>query len=253
MESSIKTGAVLKNSVLQALDKFGWLTADQVGHACFAHSKNPGVRARLKLRQMQERGEVEGVWTSEATRAWTLRGAGRRALESTGERTAKTDKKASVHHAIEHTAAATWTALTQGDRGWNEYSVLTGQAPVGKAGFLGKVPDALYAIGSELIWVEVEQAWKNKENRAKLLDFAAAALSSGPKMIEIGDYALSRIEIVCTNASALRAMGRTVKDYATHLKPMQLALLQLTLQEIRPGLALGARRGTWSAQEFLDI
>lgn len=237
MEQSIKVGEDLKIRVLLALDKFGWLTAEQVGAVCFSHSKNPAVRARLKLRQLLRQGLVRGTSTSHATVAWQLTNATRLALEQAGLRVPRAIEYVNVHHVTEHTALATWIAIQK--RGWNEYSLLTGQVPGLKSRLMGKIPDAVYWQGHDLIWVEVENSWKNKKSRQGVLNFCVAAFGKEVKNpIEIGDKILTMMEIVCATDESFKAIRRTIAANKSHFSEMRLSEMLVRVQKLRSGLNL---------------
>jgi hypothetical protein len=64
-----------------------------------------------------------------------------------------------------------------------------------------------------LIWVEVENAWKNRSERGKVVTFCQRCLFTSDQMSELApNFYLFRVAIVSTNLDALKAMHRSMMD-----------------------------------------
>lgn len=141
-------------------------------------------------------------------------------LTSKGAKLLSTEKQLKVTSGVSlplgntvHRACANWFCILSRNNAlevWAEHQIQTGQAPV--SGYDGKVPDAL--IGSEygMIWVEVENAWKSRAEREKIVRFCSDTLGREWLTELTPNRHLFRVVIVATNPSALKSICESFAD-----------------------------------------
>lgn len=141
-----------------------------------------------------------------------------------------------------HRACGTWYLIEKINLGltvWTEHEIQSGHAPIHRVN--GKVPDGLVATEYGWLWVEVENAWKNRAQRAKVVHFCTDYLppSSLHEMQELAPaHYLFRVVIVGTTPESLRAIARSYIDAyeAQELSESQAADVELVYQPLTPRL-----------------
>jgi hypothetical protein len=116
---------------------------------------------------------------------------------------------------------------------WTEHEINRGRAPVREV--KKKRPDGLYRAEHGLVWVEVENAWKNRERREAIAKFAEENLSTNSltaKELANGEY-LDAVEIVSTNEAATAAMKRTLESARTKEELNEAQAYSCRIVEVR--------------------
>jgi len=144
-----------------------------------------------------------------------------------------------------HRACANWHAIScinSGHQVWTEHQIQTATAPL--VAYDGKIPDLLIETEHGIIWVEVENAWKNRHERNKIFEFATRHLTTNGELKELlpGSY-LFRVAIVGTNPDSLRAMWYTFTDGFNQKKicERQAADIEFVLLPVDKSLSVGSK------------
>ncbi|MBV8618019.1 MAG: hypothetical protein JOY84_04075 [Curvibacter sp.] len=202
-------------STLCYLHRFQWLTARMLAPLVFPHASQALPLARRLLNSMQSDSLLirRAVPQCGSAEAFLLSAKGAKLLhESTGA-DAASGQNVSLGNAI-HRAAANWFCITALGRGWDvatEHELATGITGVHAVG--GKVFDGLLLgdIGAngvgDAVAIEVERAWKNREERKAIVDVCIRHLGAEPMTMLTDSYALRQMSIVATDMSALRHMS----------------------------------------------
>jgi hypothetical protein len=200
-------------AVLSQLHRFGWLTSRMIATLVWASAKQAPAMARRAVKSLTDDKLILRRPLPEGGDCYTLSAAGARSLNDTVGLVATSGASLPLGNTV-HRACANWYVIrhiNEGTTVWTEHEIQTGRAPLVSVD--GKIPDALVDTPYGLIWVEVENAWKNRSERGAVVRFSSRHLPSGDRMSELapGHY-LFRMAIVGTNADALRAMCRSFAD-----------------------------------------
>lgn len=230
-------GTLNKLSILKFLARFGWLTAPMIAALVWPTSAQSQAMARRTLSGMLDTKLVLKRNLAEGVDCLTLSSAGARML------TEQTGIKASSGASLllgnpTHRACSNWFLIAKINTGfkvWTEHEIQSGHSPLRSVS--GKVPDALVMTDFGLLWVEVENTWKNRSEREKVVRFCTAhlPLTSLHEMQELApDYYLFRVVIVGTTPESLRAMVRSYSDAhaAQELSDSQAADVELVYQPL---------------------
>ncbi|MCP9759392.1 hypothetical protein EGI20_08725 [Aquitalea sp. S1-19] len=197
---------------LHYLHRFGWLTTRMVAALVWPEASQGLAMARRALKAQLELKNVLRRKLPAGGYCYVLSAAGARFLEN--ETGVKSRSGASLPLGnVVHRAASNWyliEMIIKGHTAWTEHEIHSLRAPVHT--FDGKVPDGLIETEMGLVWLEVENSWKNKNERAKVVRLCCRNLTS-PHLTELApDHYLAQVHIVGTNTSALQAMLRTFAD-----------------------------------------
>ncbi|RAM61227.1 hypothetical protein RB24_26225 [Herbaspirillum rubrisubalbicans] len=101
--------------------------------------------------------------------------------------------------------------MHEGLQVWTEHEIQCGKAPVKEVA--GKVPDGLYDVEEGLVWVEVENSWKNRAERQKIADFIASKAAKDVHMSLLAPESyLYRVDVVCNTRDSFSAISRTLQE-----------------------------------------
>ena len=171
--------------------------------------------ARRIVKALADEGLVLKRPLPEGIHCYTLSAAGARFLADTIGIQAKSGASLPLGNTI-HRACSNSYVISQMLAGfvvWTEHEIQCGRAPFTSVD--GKVPDVLVETEYGLLWVEVENAWKNRKEREKVVRFCTRHLGvlpdNGLTQLARGHY-LFRVVIVGTCQEALRAMVRSFED-----------------------------------------
>lgn len=199
--------------ILTALHRFGWLTSRMVAALIWPDASQGIAMARRTLNGLMDDRRVLKRPLPEGGDCYVLSAAGARWLQENEGVAAKAGSTLKLGNAV-HRACSNWYLIHRylaGDEISTEYEIQTGRAPVSCVA--GKTPDGLVLTPFGLLWVEVENAWKNRAERAHVMQFCQRCLLPGKRLAELApDYFLFRVAIVSTNTDALRAMLRSFAD-----------------------------------------
>lgn len=229
-------------AILMNLHRFGWLTSRMLAALVWPNASQPIVLARRTLKKMTDAKLVLKRALPEGGDCFVLSASGARLLNAHEGINAKGGAGLALGNPV-HRSCANWYLIRRwlaGDRIWTEYEIQSGRSPV--CAVSGKVADGLVETEFGLIWVEVENAWKNRLERAKVVNFARRTLLNGDSMAELApDYYLFRIAIVGTTQDSLRAISRSFTDaYQTgDVIESQLASVEISLLPVDKSLIAG--------------
>lgn len=200
-------------AVLTYLHRFGWLTSRMTAALVWPAATQAQAMARRTLKTLTDQKRVIKRALPEGGDCYVLSAAGARWLSEQGGITAKAGSALRLGNAV-HRACSNWyliTRLLAGDVIWTEYEIQSGRAPL--LTVAGKTPDGLVETPFGLVWVEVENAWKNRAERAKVAGFCQKCLLPGSEMAELAPNAyLFRVAIVSATGEALRSMAQSLAD-----------------------------------------
>lgn len=158
-----------KLSSLKFLHRFGWLTAPMLAALVWPNASQGLAMARRTLVGMLDAKLVLKRNLPEGLECFTLSASGARMLtEQTGIK-ASSGASLLLGNAL-HRACGNWYLIEKINLSltvWTEHEIQSGHAPVHRVG--GKVADGLVATEYGLLWVEVENAWKNRRERSKVV------------------------------------------------------------------------------------
>ena len=239
------TGEQNTLAILSYLHRFGWLTSRMLAALVWPDAKQAAPMARRSVRALTEQKLILKRPLQAGGDCYVLSARGARWLQEKEGITAKSGTGLQLGNPM-HRACSNWyliNRLLAGDRIWTEYEIQTGRAPV--CNVCGKTPDGLVQTDFGLIWVEVENAWKNRTERAKVVNFCQRCLLNGEEMAELApDYYLFRVAIVSPQTEALQAMWRTLNDASASgdLSDGQTNHIELCLMPIDNSLVAGHAR-----------
>lgn len=200
-------------ATLTYLNRFGWLTSRMIALLVWPEAKQAQAMARRTLKALTDQKLVIKRALPEGGDCYVLSAAGARWLSEQADITAKAGSALKLGNAV-HRACSNWYLifrLLAGDVVWTEYEIQSGRAPL--LTVASKTPDGLVETPFGLVWVEVENAWKNRAERAKVAGFCQKCLLPGREMAELAPNAyLFRVAIVSATGEALRSMAQSLAD-----------------------------------------
>lgn len=201
--------------VLYWIARFGYLSALQVARLVYRSQAGAKTLVHRKLTSLTrlkwlKRQFVEGSYY------YYLTSAGAHVLRDLHGLNVKgfepnfgyfTHRQCANNYVIHHLLASDFrkSAIT-------EFEIQTGRSPV--VTIHGKVADAILIEEGMAEWIEVENAYKNVEERNKCAEFCAVMLSN-PEHCEplTDDILLEEISFVACNREALKRMTKTLGEY----------------------------------------
>lgn len=228
-------GANQELTMLRYLARFGWLTVAMSGELVFFGKSQKDALARRLLNKLAARKEAERH-TADGTGIWMVTRKGTKRLADEGN--IQLEPLGSKNFGnMRHRAASNWrliNALNGGFPVWTEHEIQCGKAPFVE--YRGKVPDGLIVTTEGLIWIEVENAYKSKIEREKIILFCERTLSSDLKTEIAEGCFLFRLEIVSTNKEALSAIYKDLVNSFERgfIRDSEATLVTLSKYELSP-------------------
>lgn len=230
-------------AILTHLHRFGWLTSRMLAALVWPAAKQSQAMARRTLKTLTDQKLVIKRALAEGGDCYVLSASGARWLSEQAGITAKAGSALKLGNAV-HRACSNWyliTRLLAGDVVWTEYEIQSGRAPL--VTVAGKTPDGLVETPFGLVWVEVENAWKNRTERGKVVSFCRQCLLPGSEMAELAPNAyLFRVAIVSATGEALRSMAQSLADAhaSSNLSDTQAGDIELALLPVDKSLVAGS-------------
>ncbi len=232
-------------AILTYLHRFGWLTSRMLSALVWPAASQAPAMARRTIKALADQKLVIKRALPEGGDCYVLAAAGARWLQEREGITAKAGSALKLGNPV-HRACSNWfliDQIRQGNRVWTEYEIQSGRAPV--VSVTGKTPDGLIDTPFGLVWLEVENAWKNRSERAKIVNFCQRNLFAGDEMAELApDRYLFRVAIVSATVDALRSMAHSLM--AAHasgdLGDAQAGDIELVHLAISPSLTAGIQQ-----------
>lgn len=200
-------------ATLTYLNRFGWLTSRMTAALVWPAAAQAQAMARRTLKTLTDQKSVIKRALPEGGDCYVLSAAGARWLSEQADITAKSGSALKLGNPV-HRACSNWyliSRLLAGDVVWTEYEIQSGRAPL--VSVAGKTPDGLVETPFGLVWVEVENTWKNRSERAKVVGFCRRCLLPGSQMAELApNVHLFRVAIVSATGEALRSMTQSLAD-----------------------------------------
>lgn len=203
-----------KLAILVNLHRFGWMTGRMLAALIWPTANQAAAMARRTTKVLVDEKLVLRRALPDGGECFALSAAGARRLIVEAGINAVSGKPLPLGNPV-HRACANWYAIRQMLNGhkvvWTEHEIQCGRAPL--VSIDGKTPDVMLETEFGLVWVEVENAWKSKAERIKILNFSIANLATGEEKKKlVPDTYLFRVHIVGTNPDSLRAMWRTYDE-----------------------------------------
>lgn len=246
-------GAANEHAVLLFLHRFGWLTTRMIAALQWPEATQAEAMARRTLNKLQAEKLVLRR-TVDGNTVWLLSVGGARALREQCNIDAKSGQTLKVEQAL-HRACSNWYLIDRiraGFEVWTEYEIQTDRAPWGRMG--GKTADGLVETECGVVWVEVENAWKNRRRRHEVAEFCRNHLGfHGGRMTHLGaDRYLSGLAVVGANVACLRSMLQTFNGLLEDglLCDSHLSQVEVTYLPVSAGLTTDAG---WTIQAWEDI
>jgi hypothetical protein len=238
-------GEESEQALLKSLHKFGWLTAKMAAAMHWNHvSSGEALARRVLLRLLDEKLVLRK--TADGNTLWLLSAAGARMLREQYNIDAVSGQNLKLAN-LKHRACINWFSIFKQQAGFGittEYEIQTGRAPWGKLG--EKVADGMLDSGQGLIWVECENAWKNRARRQEISHLCRLHLAQdGGRMTPLsGEHYLARLEVIGTNETALRLMEQTFREAyeSGDLRDAHMSNVTFTLLPISESLSAGPMR-----------
>lgn len=200
-------------ATLMYLNRFGWLTSRMTAALVWPAATQAQAMARRTLKTLTDQKLVIKRALPAGGDCYVLSAAGARWLFEQAGITASAGSALKLGNPV-HRACSNWyliTRLLAGDVIWTEYEIQSARAPL--VTIAGKTPDGLVETPFGLVWVEVENAWKNRTERAKVVGFCRQCLLPGSEMAELApNVHLFRVAVVSATGEALRSMSQSLAD-----------------------------------------
>lgn len=200
-------------AILTNLHRFGWLTSRMLSALVWPTASQAPAMARRAVRSLVDDRLILRRPLPSGGDCYTLSASGARHLTEQTGIAANSGASLALGNPV-HRACANWFVIHQMQQGmkvWTEHEIQTDRAPVVNVN--GKVPDALLEADDGIVWVEVENAWKNRVERARIVSLACRYLPTDSAMFElVPSRSLLRMAIVATNHDALRSICRSFAD-----------------------------------------
>jgi len=196
--NKVTVGQQQTQTVLELINRFGWLTARQLVAPIFHDAKCGQSLAQRLVRRMTDAHLLARRLVLPGVYGYCLTVQGARVLNDRSNVGAVSTARDSLGNPF-HRAVSNWYILDRLQSGVavrTEHEIQCGRAEV--RAVHGKIPDGLYF--SELIegwaWTEIEASWKPKHARAKVIAFCGSALGGRERLSLGADHYVSNIDIV---------------------------------------------------------
>lgn len=248
-----------ERTILQHINRYGWLTARDVGHLVWPNRTDPHQAARHVVRRLVRDKQVLVRESPRGIPVYVLSTAGARLLSEAGI-PATDGRRIRVGGQSYHRHLSNAYLIDQELNGFlvrTEHQIGRGETPAQK--LLGCIPDGLIlrdAEAGECSWIEVETARKPTYRRSRFRSLASSL--SGDRMEPLGTDPLTghvqhlhELVFVADEAPLLRAVGRDLakENQAGRLSELGLTRIQLVLAEHTSGLIYGGELGRWPLWE----
>jgi hypothetical protein len=215
MQDKRITGEQNKIAILKWLHKFGWLNSKQLAELIWKNKSTGLAMAQRTVASMVESKLILKRKLSTGAEAILLASKGAAMLNAEFNIKAVSGAKLQLGNP-EHRCASNWHLIQELENCnaiITEYEIQTGKVPM--AHCHNKMPDGLVLTDYGVVWLEVENAWKNLKEREKIVQFCADTLSHINSMEHLwGDNFLFRVEIVAITSFSAEAIVRSfAKDF----------------------------------------
>lgn len=200
------------NTLLMYLHRFGWLTSRMIAALVWPDASQALPLARRNLRKLLDEKLIICRTLPDGGECYLLGVKGARLLQDAEGVSAVSGQNLPLGNAL-HRACANWCLIKKLQEGfsvWTEYEIQTGRAPF--SSFDGKTPDGLIETEEGLVWLEIENAWKNRKERQKIVTLAERYLGGVTQTRLASGAFLFRLLVVSTNEDALRYMVSSFRE-----------------------------------------
>jgi hypothetical protein len=234
------TGEANEHATLKFLHRFGWLTARMVAALQWHDATQGDAMARRTLRRLLD-AKLVLKRQANGNDLWMLSAAGARLLREQYDLDATSGQSLKLAQTT-HRACSNWFLISKLAEGFGIWTD-------------GKTADGLLDSGGQgLIWLEVENAWKNRARRQEIETLCRRYLAheNGLMTTLDGGHHLARLAVVSTNTDALRLMHQTFTEAydASLLSDVHLSNVEFTLLPVSASLAPGEG---WTRHLWADL
>jgi len=206
-------GEANRLAILKWLHRFGWLTSRMISELVWNDIPSKLAMAQRTLANMQKAKLVVKRELPIGGNVHLLGARGADLLKSEYGISAESGSRLKLGNPL-HRSASNWyliRELAKGNEVKTEHEIQTGKVPISKR--YGKVADGFVLTKQGVVWLEVENAWKNRGRRAEILKFCADYLGD-PEVQEClwGEWHLFRVEVLAITAESGEAMVRTILE-----------------------------------------
>lgn len=215
IDNKIK-GIQNKDSVLKFLNRFGWLTSQMIASLVWPESNQSLVLSNRMLIKLLDEKLVTKRQLDDGLYCFCLSAQGAKYLIKKFNINSTSGAKQKIKNHV-HRACSNWhliESIKNGNEVYTEHEIQSGKLPFYI--YDEKIPDGLIITEYGCIWVEVENSWKNRTERKKIVDFILKNIpkTSIEKMKEISeDLYLLRVDIVSANVEALKSILKSIKEF----------------------------------------
>lgn len=206
-------GEANRLAILKLLHRFGWLTSRMVGELVWLHLPSRLAMAQRTLSSMVDAKLVVRRKLPSGGDAYLLASKGANLLKEEHGIPAESGARLQLGNHL-HRSASNWYLIRQiakGNEVRTEHEIQTGKVPIPMT--YGKVSDGFVITEHGVVWLEVENAWKNRDRRTAIVDFCAEYLSDEYTQECLwGDNFLFRVEILAITPESGRAMARSLLE-----------------------------------------
>lgn len=171
------------------IERFDWLTTRMLADIMFSDKSQKMTLAQRLVKSMVADKLIYPVQLKCGIKAYS------------------TKKKPNIENEV-HRSVSNWYLIEKMNQGFTvltEYEIISGNTNYKQK--YGKVPDGWVITDFGDIWVEVENAWKNKAERQKIVDFCNNELNDNYKA-----NIIFRVAIVANGVEPLNHMLNSIRD-----------------------------------------
>lgn len=236
------TGEKNALEMLHYVHRFGWLTTGDLARIIWPKSKQAVAMARRTAKANLDRKLLLKRELPDGGYCYALSAAGARVLAEKMGVKATSGASLPLGNPVHRACSNSYLIhhLQQGNTVYTEFEIQTGKAPI--ASVSGKVPDGLVVHPEGLIWLETENAWKNRRERQRIVDFCIEYLPTGFELKRLAsEVFLLRVAIISTNELALNDMVRSFREAkeANRITDGQLGEIEIGLLPVDKSLNSG--------------
>ncbi|MFJ5445967.1 hypothetical protein ACIKP9_06965 [Methylobacillus methanolivorans] len=197
--------------ILKYINRFGWLTSRMIKKLVYDDSSQGLALARRALVKMIDNKLVIKRGLPNGGEAYLLGTKGAAFLRSLNINIdAQSGARLKLGNPV-HRACSNWFLIDElvdnKSSIWTEFEIQNGTCPIHQ--IFGKIPDGLIRSDSEVEWVEVENSWKNRMERERIVRFCADMLGCENYQPLSSDFYLVKMIIVCSNKESSNYLVRS--------------------------------------------
>jgi|GEM_PF-1668502 len=240
MKDKQEIGIEQHEQILLFLHRFGWLTSRMVKKLVYENSTQGIALARRALSKMVEKKLVLKRPLPNGAEAYLLGTKGASFLNGLKPGiNSQSGARLKLGNTV-HRACSNWYLIEEyvnnGRAISTEFEIQTGNSPVHQ--ILGKVPDGLTYSELGADWIEVENTWKNRSERDRIVKFCIEMLGFEMSQLLNSTTYLHKVVLVCaTKDSANSIVNSFIEAFENSFISVQaLSEVEIAFAEMTPSL-----------------